>query len=279
MERVPFGIGRLDDTIGGGAPEGSVVLLSGEAGAGAREFMYTAAVMNGLAKTDQELFDLHYGDVASEAGLPEEIYYLSVTNEEDQLRSSIAMSMDEELVSAGIEAVSFGSLANNYFHLSPVPRQWYAGETENITSLRERSSEREGLLTALADRVTERAQDGLVIIDSISDLVTAADDDIDWSDINSLVRGLQKAAQRWGGLVLLHANPATLTDIQHGQLVDACNGTIEFRWATGGSTRARTLVIQDFAGVLSRLEAENIVQFETDLGEAGFDISDVRKIR
>jgi len=279
MERVPFGIGRLDDTIGGGAPEGSVVLLSGEAGAGAREFMYTAAVMNGLAKTDQELFDLHYGDVASEAGLPEEIYYLSVTNEEDQLRSSIAMSMDEELVSAGLEAVSFGSLANNYFHLSPVPRQWYAGETENITSLRERSSEREGLLTALADRVTERAQDGLVIIDSISDLVTAADDDIDWSDINSLVRGLQKAAQRWGGLVLLHANPATLTDIQHGQLVDACNGTIEFRWATGGSTRARTLVIQDFAGVLSRLEAENIVQFETDLGEAGFDISDVRKIR
>lgn len=279
MERIPFGIDRLDDTIGGGAPEGSVVLLSGEAGAGAREFMYTAAVMNGLAKTDQGSFDLHYGDVASEAGLPEEIYYLSVTNEEDQLRSSIAMSMDEELVAAGLEAVSFGSLANNYFHLSPVPRQWYAGETENITSLRERSSEREDLLTALADRVTERAQGGLVIIDSVSDLVTAAADEIDWSDINSLVRGLQKAAHRWDGLVLLHANPATLTDIQHGQLVDACNGTIEFRWATGGSTRARTLVIQDFAGVLSRLEAENIVQFETDLGEAGFDISDVRKIR
>lgn len=279
MERIPFGIDRLDDTIGGGAPEGSVVLLSGEAGAGAREFMYTAAVMNGLAKTDQGLFDLRYGDVASEARLPEEIYYLSVTKEEDQLRSSIAMSMDEELVATGLEAVSFGSLANNYFHLSSVPRQWYAGETENITSLRERSSEREDLLTALADRVTERAPDGLVIIDSVSDLVTADDDDIDWPDINSLVRGLQKAAYHWDGLVLLHANPATLTDIQHGQLVDACDGTIEFRWATGGSTRARTLVIQDFAGVLSRLEAENIVQFETDLGEAGFDISDVRKIR
>jgi len=279
MERIPFGIDRLDDTIGGGAPEGSVVLLSGEAGAGAREFMYTAAVMDGLAKTDQELFDLRYGDVASEARLPEEIYYLSVTKEEDQLRSNIAMSMDEELVATGLEAVSFGSLANNYFHLSSVPRQWYAGETENITSLRERSSDREDLLTALADRVTERAPDGLVIIDSVSDLVTAADDDIDWSDINSLVRGLQKAAHRWDGLVLLHANPATLTDIQHGQLVDACDGTIEFRWATGGSTRARTLVIQDFAGVLSRLEAENIVQFETDLSETGFDISDVRKIR
>ena len=279
MDRIPFGIDRLDDTIDGGAPEGTVVLLSGEAGAGAREFMYTTAVMNGLAKTEQELFDLHYGDLAPDAQLPEDIYYLSVTAEEDQLRSEIAMSMDDELVASGLEAVSSGSLARNYFHLSPVPRRWYAGETEDITSLRKRSAEREGLLTALGDRVTERAADSLVIIDSISNLVTAAGDTVDWPDINSLVHGLQKASHHWNGLVLIHANPATLTDVQHGQLVDACDGTIEFRWETGGSTRARTLVIQDFKGVLSQLEAENIVQFETELGEAGFDISDVRKIR
>ena len=50
MDRIPFGIRRLDTTIGGGAPPGSVVLLSGDAGAGAREFMYTSAVMNGLAE-------------------------------------------------------------------------------------------------------------------------------------------------------------------------------------------------------------------------------------
>ena len=64
MDRIPFGIRRLDTTIGGGAPPGSVVLLSGQAGAGAREFMYTAAVMNGLADSDRELFNLYYGVVA-----------------------------------------------------------------------------------------------------------------------------------------------------------------------------------------------------------------------
>jgi hypothetical protein len=31
--------------------------------------------------------------------------------------------------------------------------------------------------------------------------------------------------------------------------------------------------------VLSQLEAENIVRFETEIHEGGFDVSDVRKIR
>jgi hypothetical protein len=39
------------------------------------------------------------------------------------------------------------------------------------------------------------------------------------------------------------------------------------------------MVVQEFRGVLSRLENENIVQFETEIHDGGFDISDVRKIR
>ena len=52
-----------------------------------------------------------------------------------------------------------------------------------------------------------------------------------------------------------------------------------FEWESGGSTRARTLVVRQFRGVLSAIEDEDIVQFETEIGDAGFDISDVRKIR
>jgi hypothetical protein len=61
--------------------------------------------------------------------------------------------------------------------------------------------------------------------------------------------------------------------------MDSCSGTLRFQWESGGSTRARTLVVKQFRGVLSQIESENIVQFETELGDAGFDISDVRKIR
>jgi archaellum biogenesis ATPase FlaH len=279
MERIPFGINRLDSTIGGGAPRGSVVLLSGEAGAGAREFVYTAAAMNGLAGTRHDLFDLHYGDLASDAHLPEAIHYISFTTEEDQLRTEIRMTMDDEIADNGLEHVEFDSLSQNYFHVSPVPRNWYAEQTTDITSLRKRHEEREGLLTALGDSLSERAPGNLVIIDSLSDLAGAAGDALSWSDINYLIKGIAKAAHKWDGLILIHANHETLSERQFGQLVDSCSGTLRFEWETGGSARARTLVVKNFRGVLSTIEADNIVKFETDLGDAGFDISDVRKIR
>ena len=281
MERLPFGITRLDNTIGGGAPRGSVVLLSGEAGAGAREFMFTTTVMNGLAWKADEVFDLHYGELPHNASLPAEIHYISFTSEEDQLRNEIAMMMDDDIADSGLEAVEFKSLSKNYFHVSPVPRDWYAAETTDITSLRKRHEDREGLLSALGDTLNERAPGNLVVIDSLSDLVSAAGDDAEmsWSDVSYIVKGLEKASHDWGGLILVHVNHKTLTDTQRGQLVDACSGTLQFEWETGGSNRARTLVVKNFRGVLSQIEAENIVKFETDFGDAGFDISDVRKIR
>ena len=279
MERIPFGIKRFDETIGGGAPRGSVVLLSGEAGAGAREFMYTVATMNGLAQRGHDQFDLHYGDLATDASLAEEIHYLSFTGSEDELRAEITMSMDDEIAEEGLECVEFTSLSKNYFHVSPVPRHWYAGRTGDITNLRKRHEERERLLSSLGEKLTERAPGNLVIIDSLSDLVGALGENLQWSDINYLIKGIEKAAYQWAGLILLHVNHETLTDTQHGQLIDDCSGALQFQWETGGSTRARTLVVKQFRGVLSQIEEENIVKFETDLGDAGFDISDVRKIR
>jgi len=279
MERLPFGISRLDSVIDGGAPPGSVVLLSGEAGAGAREFMYTSAVMNSLANEGHELFDLHYGDLADASALPDEVHYLSFTADADQLDEEIGMAMDDEIVDSALDAIEFQSLSRQYFHVSPVPRDWYASEAPDIKNLRKRHEEREGLLSALGRELSSRAPGNLVVIDSLSDLAGALGEDIEWSDVTYLVRGIQKAAYDWGGLILLHVNHDTLSDTQLGQLVDACNGTMTFNWETGGSTRARTLVVQQFRGVLSQIEEENIVTFETDLGEAGFDISDVRKIR
>jgi archaellum biogenesis ATPase FlaH len=100
-----------------------------------------------------------------------------------------------------------------------------------------------------------------------------------WNDVAMVMKGLEKAANRWGGLILLLVNRETLTDTELGSLEDAASGTFEFEWESGGSKRARTMVVKEFRGVLSRLEEENIVQFETEIGESGFDISDVRKIR
>ena len=280
MVRMPFGIRQLDTTVDGGAPPGSVVLLSGEAGAGAREFLYTCPVINGLAEADQELFDLYYGEVPEDTMLPEEVHYISFTASERQFHEEASRAFDDEVVDAGLSAVEFHDLSTAYFHVSPIPRDWYAAPAPSINDIRTRN-ERDDLLSVLGDRLTEHAPGNLVVIDSLSDLIGAIGEraEMEWADIAYLVQGLQKAAHEWGGLILVHVNYETLSDTQHGQLIDAATGTLQFQWESGGSTRARTMVVKQFRGVLSQIEAENIVRFETEFTDAGFDISDVRKIR
>jgi KaiC/GvpD/RAD55 family RecA-like ATPase len=278
MNRIPFGIQRLDSTIGGGAPPGSVVLLSGEAGAGAREFMYTCAVMNGLAETDPDLFDLYYGGIDPDAAAPDEVHYVSFTSEERQVRREMIRAMDEEIIESALDNVQFHDLSPEFFRLSPVPREWYSARTTNISDLGE-TQDRKGVPEALGERLTKHAPGNLVVLDSVADLISSTADDLPWSDIPVLLKGLSRAAYEWGGLILAHVNQETLDEVRHGQLVDAADGTLLFEWESGGSARARTMVVKQFRGVLSRIEEENIVRFETEIGDAGFDISDVRKIR
>ncbi|RKD97674.1 RAD55 family ATPase [Halopiger aswanensis] len=278
MERMPLGVARLDRMIGGGAPAGSVVLLAGESGAGAREFAYTSAVMNGLAERGAEQFDLHYGDLENGATLPDGIHYISFTDERTAVANEMSFVMESDLVETGMDAVEFVELAEEYFQLTPVPTEWYAERTADITQLGSQT-EREDVLDAFGGYMTEHAAGNLVIVDSVTDLIAAAEDRLGWSDLTVLLKGLARASHRWGGVILLLVNSELLEPTQLGGLKEATDGTLLFEWESGGSERARTMVVEQFRGVLSRLEDENIVRFETEIGDAGFDISNVRKIR
>jgi KaiC/GvpD/RAD55 family RecA-like ATPase len=278
MSQIPFGVSRLDSIIGGGAPPGNVVMLTGEFGAGAREFLYTTAVMNALYHRDPELFDLYYGDLHPDATVPEEIHYLSFTADESYLRREMSYTMDEEIVETAAPEINFRDFSPEYFQLSPIPREWYVGETASVRDLG-RSHDRDDILAALGDYLTQHAVDSLIAIDSLTDLVGAISDEMSWSTIAMVMKGLAKAAHRWGGLIVLLVSEATLTDTQLGMLMESSGGTLRFAWESGGSQRARTMVVEEFRGVLSRLEEENIIRFEVEIHEAGLDVSDVRKIR
>jgi len=278
MDRIPFGVSRFDRVVDGGAPLGTVVLLVGEPGAGAREFMYTSATMNAVAHTDRDLFELHYGDLHADATLPPEVHYLSFTDGESNVRREMSYVLEDDIVSAATEHIDVRDFSPEYFQLSPVPREWYLGETTTLQDLGGRE-ERADVLTALGQYLNDNAADNLVIIDSITDLVAAISDEMAWNDIAMLIRGLGKAAHRWGGLVLAYASRETLERTELGHLMDAADGTLQFEWESGGSKRARTMVVQEFRGVLSQIESEDIVRFETEIHEGGFDVSDVRKIR
>src|SRR6056297_2362664 len=177
MARIPFGIARLDSIVGGGAPPGSVVLLSGEAGAGAREFVHTSAVMNGLYYGDSEAFDLHYGELSAASEPPDEIHYVSFTAGRDQLEREMAYTMEDDLVRAAADHVTVRDLSPEYFQPSPIPREWYVGETRTVSDLAT-EERRESALGALGDYLGEHAAGNLVIVDSITDLVAAVSSDM-----------------------------------------------------------------------------------------------------
>jgi archaellum biogenesis ATPase FlaH len=279
MDSIPFGISRLDSLIGGGAPPGSVVLLASQSGAGGRELLYTSAVMNAIVGVDDDLFELHYGELAERASPPSEIHYLSFTTDEAYLARQMRHTMDNELVDAAVDRINFADLSQEYFHPSPVPREWYHGAVSALRDLGTGKQQHDTVLEAFGTYLSEHAAGNLVVIDSLTDLIAATSDEMTWNDITLLLKGLNKAAHQWGGLVLLLVNVETLDAAELGLLKDATGGTFVLEWESGGSKRARTMVVQEFRGVLSRLEDENIVQFETEIHDGGFDISDVRKIR
>ncbi|WP_129113003.1 RAD55 family ATPase [Halegenticoccus tardaugens] len=278
MRSIPLGISRLDSIIGGGVPPGSVVLLAGESGAGAREFVHTSAAMSALARTAPDLFDLHYGPLAADASVPREVHYLSFTAGEDALAREMAYTMDGDVVEAAVDGIDVRDFSAEYFQLSPVPRDWYVGEATALSDLGARR-DRTDVLAALGDYLSANAAGNLVLVDSVTDLVGATGEELSWTDVTMLVKGLAKASHRWGGVILLLVNRETLAPTELGHLADAASGTITFEWESGGSQRARTMVVREFRGVLPRLESEDIVRFEAEIGEAGFDVSDVRKIR
>jgi KaiC/GvpD/RAD55 family RecA-like ATPase len=278
MARIPFGVAGLDSRIGGGAPSGSVVLLAGESGAGAREFLYTSAVMNGLEATDPELYSLHYGDRADGAQAPDSIHYLSYTAGEASLSTEIGYSMDDELVAAGLEPVTFADLSGEYFQLSPVPREWYGPTHRDITDLGQ-DAERTGVLTATANYLDAHAGGNLVLLDSLTDLLAARGRHHSIADLVLTLKGLRRAAREWDGLILLLLAKDAVTDQELGSLMTAVDGTLQFEWESGGNERVRTMYVPEFRGVLSQLEDEDIIRFETEIHDAGFDVSNVRKIR
>lgn len=278
MDRIPFGVSRLDDIIGGGAPPGSVVLLAGDAGAGAREFCYTSATINGLAHADEEQFQLHYGEVSEAAVVPEEVHYISFTASGSELRREIEFTMSAELVDAGAEAMEFADLSQEYFQLSAIPREWYTHKTQTITDLG-KGTDRRGLLEALGEYLNTNAAGNLVLIDSLTDLARAPSEHLDWNEITLLVKGLQKASRAWDGLILVLVSQEALTAEEMGSLMGAADGTLAFEWETGGNERDRIMFVREFRGVLPRLEEEDIIRFETEIHDGGFDISNVRKIR
>lgn len=261
LKIMPTGISSLDGSIGGGFPSGSLVLLVGEIGSGYNEFAMTSSVM--LAATKAGKLTIPPGE---NIVLPEEIWWVTFTRKQSDLMSEMAPSFDGDLYELFNKQSSFKDLSEAYFATSSVPLDWVskrpADEKNNgemlatvgkmlagVYNLAERpTSKPKGLLNSLADFLTKKGPNNVVILNTLTDLAMLySESETDWYEFMIFLRGLQRATKEWGGIIYASLD-ANLLEKHMEQEIAACvDGVLNFEWVQAGpSERRRTLYIKKF---------------------------------
>ncbi|MFN4133907.1 MAG: RAD55 family ATPase [Candidatus Hadarchaeales archaeon] len=287
MARIPTGILSLDSLIGGGFPPGSLILLMGEVGAGNKEFLMTSAIMTYAMK--KKLIT----PAEPDSVFPEEVWWVTMTRSPEDLLNEISMSFEQDLYSLFRDNVKFKDFSEDYFRTSPVPLEWISEklkEEETTEKMKSLSGVFAGLhrttaapsikpktaLESLADFMTKNAAKNTVIIYTLSDLARLySDTEARWYDFTLFLRGLQRAAKRWGGIIYLPMTARILDERKEEEISACVDGVLNFQWEMAGPTkRRRVMYFQKFRGLLPRIDGAAVVKFEVSITPtSGFEVA------
>lgn len=285
---VPSGIVSLDSMIGGGFPPGALVLLLSEIGAGHKEFSMTSAIMTGAMRD---------GTIRPATGegiaLPKGCWWATFTRSPEDLLNEVSMSFDSDLYQLFKKHVNFKDFSGDYFKLSAVPLEWVEEEAvpkrkaEKLEALGEAFAglhraarapavKPKTVLESLSGFLTEHAPGNLVVLYTLSDLArlyTGSEEK--WYDFTLFLRGLQRAAKKWGGLILANMT-ANLFDPRQEEEISACvDGVLRFEWEAAGTRgRRKVMYFRKFRGLLPHIDAASSVKFEVTVSpSSGFEVA------
>lgn len=247
---IPSGVSDYD-AITGGMPVGSVILLSGEAGAGHIEFALTSAarLMKSFDHGRGARFSM--GGSRSPVALPGRISYVSFTRSKEQLIREVRATFPKEYGNALSDHLDFADLSSVYFADSVVPPEW--SQTTRSLLDGDPNPGTNGPLHAMASALEQRGQGALVVVDSLSDLLVRRSVVVE--DLLTLLKGLRRRAKTWNGLVyLLLARNVVDSHIEQA-LMDSVDGVLGFTWthSPSRSTRSRAMIIEKFMSILSHV--------------------------
>src|SRR5438876_8971825 len=254
--KVPTGIADLDSIVDGGLPSGSTILRWGEVGAGMQEYIYTAASKTALVHERPEARRYYLGDRCDDSELPERVCYVTFSRSKEIILQELATSFNGDYYRAFRERTVFKDFSAAYFRHSVVPASWTHPEDPF-----DRPST--NLLEELIAFLDQNARDSVVVIDSLTDL--AISDLVEPKDLVTTVKGLQRAAKGWDGLVYLLLTRGILERRQEQLLMDSTDGCLVFEWRSSprSSTRQRYMYLEKFTGVLPHLPRDKIARFPT----------------
>jgi len=256
LRKVPTGIADLDSIVGGGFPEGSLVLLLGDIGAGTQEYAYTAASKIAIVRQHPELRHYFLGEACDGSALPERICYATFSRSRDAILQELGASFNAEFFFAFRDLAVFKDFSAAYFRNSVVPSSW----TQQENPFEARS---ENVLEGLVSFLDENARGALVVVDSLTDLVEG--EAVEMRDLVTTVKGLQRASKEWGGITYLLLTRGILDKRYEQMVIDSVDGCLTFEWRSyqNSSKRQRYMYIEKFTSVLPHLARDKIARFPT----------------
>lgn len=259
--RVPTGVADFD-TLSGGLPVGSVVLLIGEAGAGHQEFALTSATHLMFRHDDERMHRFLLGGARGNFVYPKGVAYVSLTRSREQVLREVEGSFDPLYLEVLSRHLSFSDLSPTYFADSVVPASW-AATTKPLLAGAEpaRFESGGGALGAIARALEELGPSNIVILDSLTDLLVRRS--VATEDLLTLVKGLRRRAKEWGGIVYLVLSRGVATPDVEQALIDSVDGALSFAWTANPlrSSRQRVLLIPKFMPVLNHVPHEHQGRF------------------
>lgn len=255
IRKIPTGIADLDTIVEGGFPQGSTVLLLGEEGAGLREYVYTSAAKLSIVKENPRSRKYYLGSGCEASVLPEKICYVTFARSRDVVLREFAASLNADYYSAFRRNTTFRDFSAPYFRRSVVPAAWTEPPKVPL------GTPQENVLEGLVAFLDENGPRAMIVIDSLSDFVDS--EAVDIRDVVSTVKGLQRAAKRWEGIVYLLLTKDILEPRVERMIVDSVDGTLVFEWSRylRSSKRQRYMYVEKFTSVLPHLPMDRIARF------------------
>ncbi len=272
-QRIPTGVADFDSILGGGLPPGSVVLLLGDVGSGFVEFAYTSAAKISMAKDRPESVAFLMGDRAAEGKLPEKIHYATFFKPKEEILQEIMFSFNDDFHTAFRKNVEFTDLSRYYFEKSVVPASWI-GDGNGFLLNRKGDT-----INSFVEFLERSAKESLVIVDSLTDLVVS--ESVNLMDIVSMLRGMQRMAKKWKGIIYLLLTSGILDKRKEQMIIDSVDGVLVFEWSrhASSSKRQRYIYIAKFVSLMPHLDEQRIARFATTLtSQSGLVVIDTERI-
>lgn len=269
-KKMPTGISSLDPILDGGVPQGSVILLLGDLGAGNYEFVFSS-IVNNLAL-------MNGGSAEGQVSVPAEIRYITFTRIKDDVQREIRSSLQVDNLEKLIGEIQFDDLSELYFDRSVVPDDWYS-HSDIFTRLQKRSGH-ENILVQLADSINRTKPGGLVVLDSITDIGTQLSTPGTWENMAGFLRGLQRISKQRGITSYLLLSEGILEPVKVKELAEISDAVVLFKWEESpGARRHRVMYFEKFRGVMAHLEERDLVKFAIKISTTGgFEVSNIRVV-